>query len=187
MKTGKGVVRMESSIAKALSKQIVVEVESAYMYLQMADWLERNELAGFGNWMRRHAQQEVKHAIILFNFLKDHGITVTLGKMRPRSYLFMSVRDVLGKLLLRGKHIATGITRLLEMAEDAKDEATCVLLAWFAAAQLEEEALVVDILERVNACHGDAVQAMRELDGEMSQRENTIPGLLKTQRRHGVA
>lgn len=187
MRTEKGATPMESSIAKALSKQIVIEVESAYMYLQMADWMERNELTGFGNWMRRQAQQEVKHAMIIFNFLKERGVTVRLGKMRARSYRFMSVRDIVGKLLLRGKHIAAGISRLLEMAENAAEEDASILLAWFAAVQLEEEAMVADILERVNSCHGDAVQAMRELDQDLSQRENTIPELLRTQRRHGVA
>jgi hypothetical protein len=53
--------------------------------------------------------------------------------------------------------------------------------------QLEEEELVTNILVRVNDCFADAMGGLREIDTELAELRDTIPSLLKSQRKHGVA
>ncbi len=178
---------MDQCIAAALNKQIVVELDAAYLYMQMGDWLEKNGLSGFGDWLRRQAREEVGHAMIIFNFLKERGAAVALGSVRQRKYFFTSVKDVMDKLLAQGKHIAGTISKLIDLAQTCQDVEAAVLLAWFAAVQLEEEELVTNVLMRVNSCYRDAVGELREIDSELAQRQETIPSLLKSQRKHGVA
>ncbi len=82
---------MEQCIANALNRQIIVELDAAHLYLHMASWLEGNDLRGFGGWLRRQAHEEVGHAIILFNFLKDRGAETSLGNVRRQHSSFSSV------------------------------------------------------------------------------------------------
>lgn len=178
---------MDSCIAKALNRQIVVELDAAYLYLQMAQWLDQNELSGFGNWLRKQAHEEVCHAMLLFNFLKDRDAATPLGNVRQQKYFFASVKDVMDKLLVQGKYIASNIKKMIDLAQNAEDVETSALLAWFAAVQLEEEETVTELLLRVNSCYRDAVGDLRDIDSELAQRQGTIPELLKSQRKHGVA
>jgi ferritin len=178
---------MDQCIANALNKQILVELDAAYLYMQMADWLEKNSLKGFGTWLRKQAHEEVGHAMILFNFLKDRNAAAPLGNVRQQKYFFSSVKDVMDKLLSQGKRIAGNITKILAMAQASEDKEAAVLLAWFAAVQLEEEELVTNILLRVNNTYRDAVGDLQEIDTELAARQGTIPELLKSQRKHGVA
>ena len=178
---------METCIAKALNKQIVIELDAAYLYLQMAEWLEQNDLSGFGNWLRKQAHEEVGHAMLLFNFLKDRDAVVALGSVRRQKYFFASVKDVMDKLLAQGKYVASNVRKILELAQSSEDAKASVLLAWLAAVQLEEEELVTNVLVRVNNCYRSAIDTLQEIDSELAKRQDTIPTLLKAQRKHGVA
>jgi ferritin len=125
--------------------------------------------------------------MIIFNFLKDRKAAVALGSVRQQKYFFASVKDVMDKLLAQGKHIAANIRKLIDLAQVSDDVEASVLLAWFAAVQLEEEELVTSVLVRVNSCYRDAVGDLQEIDTELAKRQGTIPALLKSQRKHGVA
>lgn len=178
---------MNSSIANALNAQIVVELDSAYLYIQMAEWLDRNRFGGFGSWLRKQAHEEVGHAMLLFNFLRDRNAAVALGNVRQQTHAFSSVKEVMDRLLAQGKHIAANIRGLIDLAQGSEDGEATVLLAWFAAVQLEEEELVTNVLVRVNGCCRDAAGDLREIDAELAQLQKTIPSLLKSQRKYGVA
>ena len=178
---------MDQCIADSLRKQIVVELDAAYLYMQMAEWLDKNGLIGFGGWLRGQANEEVGHAMMLFNFLKDRDAADSLGSVNQKKYFFASVRDVMDKLLAQGQRIAGSIRKLLSMAQTSEDQDASVLLAWFASVQLEEEELVTNVLVRVQSCYNDAVDDLQEIDVELAERQETIPCLLKSQRRHGSA
>mgnify|MGYP003623629988 CR=1 FL=1 len=170
---------MDEGIVKALNRQVTVELDSSYLYIQMAEWFDGKELGGFANWLRKQAHEEVGHALVLFNYLLDHDADVALGKVDAKRHFFVSVRDAMAKLLLRGKFIAAGVNRVLDMAAGAEDDETRLLLTWFAAVQLEEEAAVIDMLGRVNACRGEDGPELRQLDAELAGREFAIPELLR--------
>ena len=41
---------------------------SAYLYLGMAAYFKSKNLAGFAAWLELHAQEEMKHALKIYNF-----------------------------------------------------------------------------------------------------------------------
>lgn len=170
---------MDDGIVKALNRQVTVELDSSYLYIQMAEWFDGKDLGGFANWLRKQAHEEVGHALILFNYLLDNDANVALGRVDAKRHSFSSVRDAMGKLLLRGKFIAAGVGRILDLAAGADDDETRLLLTWFAAVQLEEEAAVIDMLGRVNACRGEDGAELRQLDADLAGREFAIPELLR--------
>ncbi len=180
---------MEQCIASALNKQILAELDAASLYLQMSSWLEGNGLKDFGGRLRRQAHEEAGHAVILFNFLKerDAATATASGSVRRREHSFASVKDVMDRLLAQGKHISANVAELIRLARGERDADAAVLLAWFSAVQLEEEEMVTNLLLRVSRWYRDAVGKLRDIDAELAKRQGTIPALLNSQKRHGVA
>ncbi|MCD8139131.1 MAG: hypothetical protein LUE17_05040 [Planctomycetaceae bacterium] len=70
---------MDKEIGNALNRQVIDELDSFYLYLQMAAWFDANHLPGFGSWLRQQAHEEVSHAQTIFNYLIGRGATVCLG------------------------------------------------------------------------------------------------------------
>ncbi len=167
----KVVPAMDKEIGDALSRQVIDELDSFYLYLQMAAWFDENHLSGFGAWLRRQAHEEVSHAQTIFNYLAGRGATVSLGQVAARHYTFSTVREVMDQILLRGKFVGSGISRLLDRAEAAGDDETTALLTWLAAVQLQEEAVMIDMLERVKALSSDGGDRLFELDKELALRK----------------
>ena len=47
----------------AFNKQIVAELWSSNIYLQMAFWFRKEGWKGFANWMYKQAEEEKQHAM----------------------------------------------------------------------------------------------------------------------------
>lgn len=56
---------------EALNEQINAELYSAYLYLSMAAYFESVNLPGFANWMRIQTQEEVAHAMKIYDFVNE--------------------------------------------------------------------------------------------------------------------
>ena len=53
----------------AFNKQIVAELWSSNIYLQMAFWFRKEGWKGFANWMYKQADEERQHAMALAQFV----------------------------------------------------------------------------------------------------------------------
>ena len=62
----------------ALNDQINAEYYSSYLYLSMAAHSEAINQKGFANWFRVQAQEEMVHAMKIFDFVLERGGQVTL-------------------------------------------------------------------------------------------------------------
>ena len=62
---------INEKMAQALNKQINAELYSAYLYLSMASYFESVNLPGFANWMRAKTQEELMHAMKIYDFVNE--------------------------------------------------------------------------------------------------------------------
>ena len=69
---------LKKKMETALNDQINAELYSSYLYLSMSADLEGKGLAGFANWMKIQAQEELVHAMKLYDFVIERGGNVTL-------------------------------------------------------------------------------------------------------------
>jgi ferritin len=58
---------------KALNEQINAEMYSAYLYLSMEAYFRSLNLRGFANWMRIQVQEELMHAMKIYDFIDERG------------------------------------------------------------------------------------------------------------------
>lgn len=160
---------MNKRIEEAFNDQINEEFFSAYVYLAMAAHLETLNLDGFASWMKLQAQEEVEHAMRLFDHVNRRGGRVTLKAIGDPSSDFESPLDAFEKALAHEQHITGRIHQLYEIAQEENDYAAQIELQWFIDEQVEEEentGRVVDLL----AMAGENKGALLMLDRELAKR-----------------
>ena len=60
---------ISKNMEKALNEQINAEMYSAYLYLSMESYFRSLDLSGFANWMRIQVQEEMVHAMKIYDFV----------------------------------------------------------------------------------------------------------------------
>ena len=78
----------------AMNEQIKNEFESAYMYLSMAAYFADQGLDGLAKWMRCQTQEEMVHAMKLYNHVLERGGTVTLLDIKQLKTRWKSPQEV---------------------------------------------------------------------------------------------
>ena len=166
---------LDKEIETALNKQINVEFISAYSYLSVVAYFEAINLRGFAHWMRIHYLEERMHANKIFNFIVDRdGRVDLLGVDAPRKEWESPVAAFEWALEAeRGNSEA--IYRLVELAARKHDHATHAFLQWFVSEQVEEEALVNDMLQRLKLVD-DSNAALFLMDQELAKRPTPAAG-----------
>ena len=69
---------MDSDLRARLNGQIKHELDSAYIYLAMSAELQAQDYDGFAHWMRLQSQEELVHAMRLYDHVLSRGERVTL-------------------------------------------------------------------------------------------------------------
>ncbi|HEY8468555.1 MAG TPA: ferritin [Longimicrobiales bacterium] len=162
---------MGKAVQDAINEQITYELYSGYTYLAMSAYFEEQSLAGFAKWMRLQAQEELKHAMRLFDHVAERGGHITLHAVDAPPSNFESPLDVFEKALAHEQHVTQRIHRLYELASKEKDYPAQVMLQWFVEEQVEEEqsvGRVVDALKRIGDDGGALLALDRELGGRSS-------------------
>ncbi|MBN2272448.1 MAG: hypothetical protein JXN61_17685, partial [Sedimentisphaerales bacterium] len=62
---------ISKKMEQALNDQINAELYSAYLYLSMVAYFESINLPGFATWMRVQTQEEIVHAMKMYDFLNQ--------------------------------------------------------------------------------------------------------------------
>ena len=140
---------LNKKVQDAINEQIKNEIYSAYIYLSMSAYLESENLPGFAQWMRIQYQEELSHALKLFDFANERGGRVILQAIPQPQAEWKTPLDLFENVLQHEQHVTALIHNLYEVALQEKDYATQVLLHWFIAEQVEEEKNATEIVEQL--------------------------------------
>ncbi|MCC6711868.1 MAG: ferritin [Candidatus Dadabacteria bacterium] len=160
---------LSKEIQDALNDQIKNEYFASFTYLSMAAHCESLNLTGFAKWLRKQSQEEIQHAMKLFDYIVDRdGQVVLQGIEKPQSK-FKSLTDIFQQALDHEREVTGMINKLYEKAISENDHATAVELQWFIHEQVEEEKSATEILDRLKFA-GDNSSAILLLDSQLGQR-----------------
>jgi len=166
---------INEKLEKALNKQINKELFSAYLYMSMSAYFESQNLLGFANWMSVQAQEELTHAQKFYNFVNERGGRVILeGIEKPQSE-WNSTLIAFEDSLKHEQFITASINDLVSMAIEEKDYATNIFLQWFVTEQVEEEASVEEVINKLKLMK-DAPGGIFMIDRELGQRQLPASG-----------
>jgi ferritin len=160
---------MNKRIVDAVNAQIHAEFSSAYVYLAMSARMEELSLPGFANWLRIQWQEEIVHALKLYDFLIARDGVVSLKGLGTPSAAFETPLEAFESVLKHEQKVTALIHELYAVAIDEKDYPLQSLLQWFIDEQVEEEEnarAAIDSLRLV----GDSGSGLFMLDREMGTR-----------------
>ncbi len=168
---------LSEAMTRALNEQITKELYSSYLYLQMAAFLDDASLVGMAAYMKVQAQEEISHAMILYNYVSERGGRVLLGAIDQPPADYSSSLDVFQKTLAHEKLVTASINNLMDMAIDERDYATRNRLEWFIGEQVEEEANASELVGKLELA-GDKGSGLFMLDKELGARVFALPSPL---------
>ena len=131
----------------AINEQIKNEVYSAYLYLSMSAYFESNNLAGFAKWLRIQYEEEMSHALKLYDHVNERGGRVKLLAIPEPQSEWSTSFEVFNQVLEHEQHVTSLIHKLYETALEENDYAAQVMLHWFINEQVEEEKNATEIVE----------------------------------------
>ena len=71
-------MELSEKVRAALNDQINLELASAYVYLSMSAYCLDQRLKGFAGWMMKQSEEEVGHAMRIFDYLDERSARIEL-------------------------------------------------------------------------------------------------------------
>lgn len=162
-----------AKMQEALNRHVQLEVASSYLYLAMSAWCETKAWKGFARWLRFQSDEELEHAKKSLDYLLARGGEARLGAIdAPAPAAFSGPLELFEEVLEHERKVTAFVNDLSSAAELERDRAAEVFLQWFVAEQVEEEARVAEIVDRLRMV-GDRPGAALYLDKEYGKRSKT--------------
>ena len=160
---------MNVAVQDAFNEQIKNELFSGYLYLSMSAHFDRENLPGFAHWMRLQAQEELAHAMRLFDYVLRRGGQVELRAIEAPATEFGAPLSLFESVLEHERAVTGMIHELFELSGKAGDWAAQQELQWFIAEQVEEEDSASTALDQVRMAGKDQA-ALLMLDQQFGSR-----------------
>jgi ferritin len=165
---------ISKKLQDAINSQINYELYSSYLYLAMGAHLETKNLKGMASWMQVQAQEEIFHAMKFFNYLNERDGQVILEAIDQPPKEWSSPQAAFEDAYGHEQKVTTRINNLMSLAIEEKDYASQSFLQWYIDEQVEEEASVSEIADKLEMI-GNNSNGLFMLDKELGQRTYTPP------------
>jgi ferritin len=157
---------LTEKIQQALNDQLNAELQAYYTYLSVSAYFEDQNLKGFAAWMRNHSDEELMHAMKIYDFINARRGRVQLQAIPQPRIEWESALEAFEDALKHEQHVTHLINKLVELATQENDYATHSFLQWFVDEQVEEEAIVDDVIQDLKRV-GDYGPGLFLLDREL--------------------
>lgn len=165
---------IHDKLKNAVNTQINAELFSSYLYLAMSAWFEKKSLKGFASWMKIQAQEELCHAMILYNYVVERGGIVTLDVIDKPQQEWSDSLEVFEHVYRHEQLVTSLINDLMNLAIDERDHACTAFLQWFVTEQVEEEAAADEIVAKLKLIGKDSA-GLFAINSELAARTFILP------------
>ena len=139
----------EKSFADALNEQIANEFGASQQYVGAAVYYDAETLPRLAAFFYRQAVEERNHAMIMIQYLLDTDEEVRIPDIKSQQTSFADGAAPVKMALQQEKRVSEEIFALFELAREIKDYRAEHFLQWFVKEQVEEVALMSDLLNVV--------------------------------------
>ena len=169
---------MNEKIEKMINDQMNFELYSSYIYMAMAAYCDSIDLEGFAHWFKMQVQEEMYHAIKMYNYLFERGARPFFTQIDAPAKEWKSVKAAFENALEHEKLVTERINNLMTAAIKENDHASRSFLNWFVDEQVEEEASVDSIIKKLNLIK-DSGEGLFMIEKELAARVFTTPPDMK--------
>ncbi|MBR9680403.1 MAG: ferritin [Candidatus Altiarchaeota archaeon] len=153
-----------------LNKQLNVELHSGYLYLSMAAYFESKNFGGFAHWAKLQAKEEKEHGLKFFDYLLEKGLGIELEQIDKPKTTWSSPLEAFEDALAHEKFVTKSINNLVKLSRETNDYATEIFLHWFVTEQVEEEASVDEIVQKIKMTNNNP-GGLLMMDHRLSKRK----------------
>jgi ferritin len=140
---------LNKKIELICNRQVEREGYSSNLYLAMASWAENNGLSGVAAWMYIQSDEERIHMLKFIKYINERGGVAVIPAFTKPPADFKNVEDLFKEVLKHEEFITGSINEIVGLTLDERDFNTQNFLQWFVMEQVEEEASVRMVLDKV--------------------------------------
>lgn len=137
--------------------------------MAMASYFRSLNLKGFAHWMEIQVQEELAHALKLYNYLTERGGTAVFDAIAKPPQSWDSPTDVFKHSYEHEQIVTSRMHEIVDLALNEKDHTTNAHIQWYLNEQVEEEANVLGIYQQLKFAN-NSPQALLMFDRELAQR-----------------
>jgi bacterioferritin B len=160
----------EKSFADALNEQIANELAASQQYVGAAVYYDGETLPRLAAFFYRQALEEREHAMMMIQYLLDVDEKVHIPDIKSQQTVYDDGVSPVRMALEQERRVGEEIYALFELAREVKDYRAEQFMQWFVKEQVEEVALMQDILNVVERAEENLLLAedyiARESPGE---------------------
>ena len=160
--------RISPTMQKVINDLIQVDLNSAYLYLVMSNYLNRIGFSGFGSFLRAQYTEELKHADTLINYLFRRGGVVEIKQIPAQLVNFGSLLETFQALLEHEQLVTKTYTQALDVAIRENDIQRQSVIRTAIDEQVDEEAVPAEIIDKIKMAGGNSA-ALLMLDQQYGQ------------------
>jgi ferritin len=149
-----------------MMNQIAREIYSSLLYWGISSAAEFVGYTGCKEFFEKRYHEERSHAEKFFAYLNDKQFCVQIPAIDAVVVQARTIQEFFQMSLDHEKKVTAFLNRLYEMAFSSRDNATAIFMEWFVREQVEEEAMMKNILDRINLAQGNTA-ALLQIDAEL--------------------
>jgi len=140
---------MPEKFADALNAQIANEFAASQQYVAAAVYYDAATLPRLAAFFYRQALEEREHAMMMIQYLLDVGEEIRIPDIKSQQTTYADGSAPVRMALEQEQRVSDEIFSLFELAREIKDYRAEHFLQWFVKEQVEEVALMSDLLNVV--------------------------------------
>lgn len=141
---------VNKKIEDILNAQVDKEGYSSNLYLAMASWAETKGMEGISQWLYAQAEEERMHMLKLIGYINERGGHAIVPAFKKPPVEFKNVNDMFSEVLKHEQFVSASINEIVALCVQEKDYTTHNWIQWFVTEQIEEEASVRTIIDKLN-------------------------------------
>ncbi|HET8862307.1 MAG TPA: ferritin [Solirubrobacterales bacterium] len=165
----------EKSFPAALNEQIANEFAASQQYVGMAVYYDAETLPRLAHFFYRQALEEREHAMMMVQYLLDVGEEVHIPDIKAQETAYSDGVTPVRKALEQERRVGEEIFALFELAREVKDYRAEQFMQWFVKEQVEEVALMSDLLNVVERSKDNLLLAEDYIARENPGEEGSDP------------
>ncbi|HBS87412.1 MAG: ferritin [Bacteroidetes bacterium GWF2_38_335] len=146
---------LKKKVEKILIEQIEKEGYSSNLYLAMATWAEANGFPGIAQWLYAQAEEERLHMKKFISYIGERGSHAVIPAFKQPPVEYKDVKVLFDEVLKHEQYITESISKISSVCIDEKDFVTYNWAQWFLTEQVEEEASVRTVIDKLKMLNKD--------------------------------
>ena len=140
---------LNKKVEKILNDQVQKEDYSSQLYLAMASWAENQGFSGVSQWLYAQSDEERLHMLKFIKYINERDGEALIPGMEQPPKTFSNLPEMFDAVLKHEQYISNAINEIVAMCMEEKDFTTLNWVQWFVEEQIEEEASVKDIIDKL--------------------------------------